>query len=551
MTDQDRDQSSSGDSLGRVLQIFKEIAEKSADGDYIYRGEPEHYCRVSSSLYRRREEIKIEGLDIEIAQAEMLKSAQEFAGQMDEDDLLAQLQHYGSVTNLIDFTTDYLIALFFACDGKPAKDGRVILLKRSSYPLLEPKSPANRVIAQKSVFVRPPEGFIDDRKTKIVSVPLDLKQAILEHLGKHHNVRAQTIYNDLHGFIRYHEGNESAYLEFYAAEAHVRKREYEAAIDRYSNAIKLNPQLTPAYNNRGNVYKDKGDYDRAIQDYDKAIELNPNLAAAYTNRGVVHIRKRRYGSAFQDYDRAIELDPRYAEAYYNRGNAFSELDKFDCAIRDYDKAIELDPQYAAAYTNRGIAYMKKGDLSHAVQDLTDAIDLDPGNALAYNNRGVAFARKGDLDHAIQDHSKAMEINRRYAAAYTNRGTAYMDKGDFDRAIQDHSEAIKLEPNNAAFYSNLGLAYANKGEHVRAIKDYDKAIKLDSRLGNAYYNRGECWLVLNEWAKAEADLSKAKSLGVDVVSAFREEFGSVAAFEERYKVRLPASIAPMLVPGSDE
>ena len=33
MTDQDSDQSSSGDSLGRVLQIFKEIAEKSADGD--------------------------------------------------------------------------------------------------------------------------------------------------------------------------------------------------------------------------------------------------------------------------------------------------------------------------------------------------------------------------------------------------------------------------------------------------------------------------------------------------------------------------------------
>ena len=54
-----------------------------------------------------------------------------------------------------------------------------------------------------------------------------------------------------------------------------------------TEAIELNPQLTTAYNNRGNVYKDMGkNSDRAIQDYDKAIKLNPNLAAAYYNRGI-------------------------------------------------------------------------------------------------------------------------------------------------------------------------------------------------------------------------------------------------------------------------
>ena len=34
-------------------------------------------------------------------------------------EILTELQHYGGKTNLIDFTTDYLIALFFACDGSP------------------------------------------------------------------------------------------------------------------------------------------------------------------------------------------------------------------------------------------------------------------------------------------------------------------------------------------------------------------------------------------------------------------------------------------------
>ena len=44
-------------------------------------------------------------------------------------EILTEIQHYGGKTNLIDFTIDYLVALFFACDGHHDKDGRVILQK--------------------------------------------------------------------------------------------------------------------------------------------------------------------------------------------------------------------------------------------------------------------------------------------------------------------------------------------------------------------------------------------------------------------------------------
>ncbi|MCE2403085.1 FRG domain-containing protein [Candidatus Poribacteria bacterium] len=41
--------------------------------------------------------------------------------------MLTQLRHYGGKTNLIDFATDYLRTLFFACDGSHDKDGRIIM----------------------------------------------------------------------------------------------------------------------------------------------------------------------------------------------------------------------------------------------------------------------------------------------------------------------------------------------------------------------------------------------------------------------------------------
>ena len=51
--------------------------------------------------------------------------------------MLTQLQHRGGKTNLIDFTRNILIALFFACDGHFEEEGRIICLEA-------PKEPSNK-----------------------------------------------------------------------------------------------------------------------------------------------------------------------------------------------------------------------------------------------------------------------------------------------------------------------------------------------------------------------------------------------------------------------
>ena len=127
--------------------------------------------------------MKPSNLDIAVVQDEMLQEAKRFIGETDEDAILEQLQHFGYPTNQIDFTTDYNIALFFACYSELEKDGRVVLLdKAGSDDLRQPKAPENRVIAQKSVFVRPPQGFVEP--SDIVVIPNGLKQPILAYLDK-------------------------------------------------------------------------------------------------------------------------------------------------------------------------------------------------------------------------------------------------------------------------------------------------------------------------------------------------------------------------------
>ena len=210
--------------LNRILEIIGRITETTADGDYIYRGESEPYEKVSSSLWREcQKEIGTEEFDIEAIQERMLEVAKDYTHETDPFEILTELQHYGGHTNLIDFTTDNHIALFFACDGFPEKPGRIILFQRTEktnedYKIREPQNPRNRVIAQKSIFVRPPKGFIEPEHFTVIDIPELLKEPMLNHLQKQHDISTKTVYNDLHGFIRNQSIHQRTYIEVYKNE---------------------------------------------------------------------------------------------------------------------------------------------------------------------------------------------------------------------------------------------------------------------------------------------------------------------------------------------
>ena len=289
----------------KVLEKIQEIAEKSADGDYIYRGEPEHYKKVSSSLYREHPEIETGHFDIEIIQNEIIEAAKRYTSETDDFEILTELQHYGGATNLIDFTTDFHIALFFACDGSDFldKDGRIILLQKSEQikkQVRSPQNPRNRVIAQKSIFVRPLHGFIKLDSDHVINIPKDLKKPLLNHLSKCHGISMETIYNDLHGFIKNQNMHHKAYRKFTKGLISQESKDYENAISHYTEAIKLNPKLARAYLNRGTAYSDKDDFCHAIADYSEAIKCNPQLVMAYYNRMVCRLYLQKWQEAKSD-----------------------------------------------------------------------------------------------------------------------------------------------------------------------------------------------------------------------------------------------------------
>lgn len=55
-------------------------------------------------------------------------------------------------------------------------------------------------------------------------------------------------------------------------------------MEDYDMAIKINPNYTSAYFNRGNLKKDSGDITGAIKDFSSTISIDNKKAKAYVNR---------------------------------------------------------------------------------------------------------------------------------------------------------------------------------------------------------------------------------------------------------------------------
>ena len=160
----------------------------------------------------------------------MLEEAKKYLRRTGGDfELLVEMQHYGGKTNLIDFTTNYFVALFFACEKLASENGRIIFQKKEliNLSINEPPKPINRVVSQSSVFVRPPEGFIRPDDSDVIDIPSEIKLPMLEYLQEVHDISVETIYNDIHGFIRYQDIHLETYVDLYIGSTEVQKGDAE------------------------------------------------------------------------------------------------------------------------------------------------------------------------------------------------------------------------------------------------------------------------------------------------------------------------------------
>ncbi|KAF7340028.1 Hsc70 cochaperone [Mycena venus] len=96
----------------------------------------------------------------------------------------------------------------------------------------------------------------------------------------------------------------------------------------------------------GNTLMSTKQYDKAIESYTQAITLDPTNAIYYSNRAAAYSSKGDHLSAVGDAEQAIKIDPKFVKAYHRLGHAQYSLTDFRASADAFERGLKLDPNNA-------------------------------------------------------------------------------------------------------------------------------------------------------------------------------------------------------------
>ena len=197
-----------------------------------------------------------------------------------------------------------------------------------------------------------------------------------------------------------------------------------------------------SYVDEGNVYFNVGQFALAIDRYTAAIELDPDLTAAYYNRANAYTRSGAFEKALADYNRALELQPNDPDALNNRGMLHLYRGNYAAALADFDAALAVDPGDTTVMVNRGLAHLHGGDAAAALLDFLAAAGLDPDDPAAHYGAAQAAAAMGNREEALRHVRRALALDRGYAreAAADPRLAILQGDPEFLRLLREAGQA---------------------------------------------------------------------------------------------------------------
>jgi tetratricopeptide (TPR) repeat protein len=128
-------------------------------------------------------------------------------------------------------------------------------------------------------------------------------------------------------------------------------------------------------------YMEQGDKQMAIEFFNKTIELDPNYSPAWNDKGIVHMELREFDEALKCFDSVMRVDPSNSMPVYNMGYVLLIQERYEDAVHAFDMFLERYPEekndfYRFALYLKAEAHYKLKQYDQAKELLDKAIKRD-------------------------------------------------------------------------------------------------------------------------------------------------------------------------------
>ena len=253
-------------------------------------------------------------------------------------------------------------------------------------------------------------------------------------------------------------------------------KQYEQAKVSFTHSIETDPDNGRLWHMRGLCFQLLGQTDFAIADFTQALRLEPDMTFALSNRGRLYLTKDHFdpAKAVSDFTAALDSNPTHVGLLLARSAAYRSAKEFKKAQADLEAALASDNVTSKSLVARGKAKLRLKDYEGAKTDLRSAIELNKTNIEAYDRLVVVYERMGDDPGAAEVLTEWIEADPGNEKPLIERAVKYARLNRKELAFADLEKAI-VEPNSSLVWYQAACTCALLGDTERAMKYLPNAI----------------------------------------------------------------------------
>lgn len=350
------------------------------------------------------------------------------------------------------------------------------------------------------------------------------------------------------------------------------RKNYDAAIQKLKNVIRLEPKFVDAYSYKGglpDVYYVKNDLKGGLRFFTELIKLNPEDALAHYGFARLHIKEHNWDIALKNLFKSIELDPNLSIAYhsiiyiYFSTSAYKQIYSYSKMLQTIAGKVNDYEMICYSTMMIGITYFFKGDYLNALFHFNEALIKAKKfgdrrrEADCINNIASVYAMSGNYGKSIEYFKKTLLLSEKTGnklsttRTLANIGSVYKDQSNYDEALNFYQRALDASKINKLKYlesltlTSIAEVYQQKKLFQKAIKFQNYALEIAKEIGEksqeGYIIKGlgNLHMDMGKFAEASKFLRMALAIGKtlqDVQIIWESQAGLGACYAKQENIQ---------------
>jgi tetratricopeptide (TPR) repeat protein len=219
--------------------------------------------------------------------------------------------------------------------------------------------------------------------------------------------------------------------------------------------------IAQEFYDEGNAFEVQKNYNEALNKYSEAIKLNPTNAHYWSRKGFCENEIGNPDDALKSHTESIKYDSENATYWHYKGWNEYELGDIIKSLESYTQAVKYEKKNAFFWQVKSGLENKLGEYSKALESISESLKLDPNDHYNWWGKSQIEIKLQKYENAIESYNKALDTAQKELEEKSHPNYRMMLKQNI-LDIQNEKKHLQNELNSSTINSqNMSRPYENE------------------------------------------------------------------------------------------